>query len=119
MRRVACAVIYLVVAVSVGAMEPASRRVADPAEPAPMPRVSKNQKRPAVVKAACFDEVGNPIPCQDDTGSGTGDGSGSACVRKHKCTGGSVCATGNCEADATANGCSYCSATKCKSMNCG
>ena len=74
------------------------------------PTVAKNQTRPQRFQT----ESPEPeIPLPPD-----GGGNSASCVKKHKCSGGSICATGDCNADETANGCGYCTGFKCKGMNC-
>lgn len=72
-----------------------------------IPRVAKNQVRPSFETQE-----------QDLDVEGGGGGYTSACVKKSYCTGGSICATGNCSASETATGCAYCTGFKCKNRRC-
>lgn len=73
------------------------------------PAVAKNQTRPLRFQTEEIQEL--------DPYGGTGTSSGS-CVKKHYCSGGSICATGECKPDETKSGCTYCTGYKCKSMRC-
>jgi hypothetical protein len=69
------------------------------------PKVAKNQERPIAVTS------NGEMDKDTDLGNGSGGGT---CVWNHKCTGGSICATGSCTAH-EGLGCVYCSdSTKCK-----
>ena len=114
--RIFCSLVCLMLTVSLLAGEAATKHSADqvPAETAPVmsdpdvPRVSLNQTRPLRVGT---NDIFEPTPVDPDDPYGyTG-----SCLKKHKCSGGSICATGNCNADETGNGCAWCTGFKCKS----
>lgn len=82
--------------------------VSAPADEADQPRVSTNQQRPGTVQA---DLIYSPTPIDPDAGTGA-----QTCLKKHKCSAGTWCATGECQFQETARGCAWCTASKCKGM---
>jgi len=75
------------------------------------PTVAKNQRRPIGTEA-----IGDPW--ENDWPDPEGGGGVAVCVKKHYCTGGTICATGTCEPDETKSGCKSCASTKCKNVRC-
>lgn len=76
------------------------------------PTVAKNQTRPARIHSETDIDPDILVP-PDEPGTGA-----TQCLRKHKCTGGAICASGSCTADETANGCKWCTGFKCKAASC-
>ena len=80
------------------------------------PRVATNQRRPgdAVQSLAGDDDL--PVPEYIDPYDGTG--AQPVCIVNHTCSGGALCATGECVRSSEGKACAYCTGYKCKNTKC-